>query len=263
MALTPAERMRRYRAKKAGGKTDEGQNLNKSAKLYLDEEAQALIALLKCEAQNESLEQLFKRALLALSQTHFDALLSSDLTEEAVAENIEVTSENNDTLLATMNQLQGKILLLESEYITPLKETVRQLQKKKAQLLQQIDKLKQQNKRLRKTALHFRQQRDAALQNKPSNHAPDHAPSHAAGEEKAEIEVAVDTEALLQQMAMPTPGAAHSEQRQVFLQWLKAQRRASYGWTEIAEVLNQANIPTPSGKSQWSASLLRNLLKRA
>ncbi len=242
MALTPAQRMRRYRAKKAGGKISNGKNMNKSAKLYLDEETQELVNLLKCGAQNENLEQLFKRALFALSQTHFEMLLSSDDTETALAENLQVVTEDGDTLLATMNRLQGKILLLESEYITPLKETVQQLQKKKAELLDHINKLQQQNKRLRKTALHFRQQRDEALQNSAITEA--------------------DREILWQRMALPLPGAARSEQREIFLRWLKAQRSVPYSLAEIAEVLHQAKIPTPSGKAQWSGDVLRALLKR-
>jgi len=244
MAQTPAERMRRYRARKSGGKTEDGKNINKSAKLYLDEETQELISLLKCDTQNENLEQLFKRALFALSQNHFDALLTTEFSEEAAVEDIEVSTETEDTLLTTMNQLQGKILLLESEYITPLKETVKQLQKKKAELLQHIDKLKGQNKRLRKTALHYRQQRDEALKRTTNN------------------DDAIEIEGLLVQMMMPEPGRANSKQRQTFLCWLKAQRKVPYTWQEIANALNQSNISTPSGKSQWNSHLLRSLLKR-
>ncbi len=244
MALTPAERMRRYRARKAGGKTGNGKNLNKSAKLYLDEETQELIALLKRVSQNETLEQLFKRALFALSQQHFAQFPNPGLAASTEATELDselplLLDSNGSEILATMNQLQGKILLLESEYITPLKETVRQLQRKKTDLQQQITQLKALNQTLRKTALHFRQQRDAALQqNAPA--IPSTPPSA--------------------YLALPAPGSAHSPQRLAFLHWLQAQRDVPYSWQEIAEALNQASIATPSGKHAWNPNILRTLL---
>ncbi len=212
-----------------------------SMSLTLDEETLELIELLQCEEQDEDLEQLFKRALFALSQQHFAQAWPIEAELEAEALNL---AAEEDELLSTMNQLHGKIFLLESEYITPLKETVKQLQKKKTELQLHIHKLKEQNQRLRKTALRFRHQRDTALQRQK--------------DERIELHDSL----IWAQLAIPHPGTAHSPQRHTFLHWLTAQRHVPYTWQAIAEALNQANIPTPSAKSSWNAHLLRSLARR-
>ncbi|MCP4695506.1 MAG: hypothetical protein GY862_01470 [Gammaproteobacteria bacterium] len=136
MALTAAERMRRYRARKAGGKTPDGKNLNKTVKLYVDEEAQGLIKRLQQRASHETLDQLFKRALLSLQQTR-------------TLENRPVSPSEYADMKQTITRQQGKIALMESEYITPLRETVKNQQKKKLKLQAEIARLQTENAKLK------------------------------------------------------------------------------------------------------------------